>query len=118
MDEASHLTSSLYVARLFPHETDDLVILLALFADTTTLQSTSWETRYLLLLWLSLVSMLPFTLTSIDSIVPFATTSDYVAPTRQSRIEQIGIRYLSCSSKERDGAVALLARFESRYVSD
>lgn len=99
-------------ARLFSHDTHDLVTLLALFSDPATLEATSWETRYILLLWLSLVSMLPFALSSLDNITPRASTSKEV--NSNSRIEEIGFRYLACSSKERNGAVALLSRFESR----
>ena len=102
-------------ARLFPHETDDLVILLEVFDSGLTLDEASWETRYVLLLWLSLVSMLPFALKSLDRLsVP--SSSRTILPTSTSRIEAIGMRYLSCSSKERDGAVALLARYHSRFV--
>jgi hypothetical protein len=99
--------------RLFPHEVDDLSILLQLFEDQSTLESVSWEIRYVLLLWLSLVCILPFALHHLDGTSPSASTSS-AAPV--SKIEIIGKRYLGVSGKERDGAVALLARYYSRSV--
>lgn len=77
---------------MFPHTTTDLAVLLALF-DSPALGDATWETRYILLLWLSLVVMLPFPLPTLD---------------------HIALRYLPESSKERDGAVALLATYYSR----
>lgn len=84
-------------------------MLLELFEDPEALQVVSWETRYILLLWLSLVCMLPFALHLLDGS---AAPSSSTRPT--SKIESIGKRYLGSSSKERDGAVALLARYYSR----
>lgn len=60
--------------------------------------------------------MLPFALKSLDRIEQqIASTS---TATSCSRIEAIGLRFLSCSSKERDGAVILLARYHSRQDSE
>ncbi|KAI5480996.1 tubulin-specific chaperone D [Pseudohyphozyma bogoriensis] len=89
------------ILRLFPHEVTDLGILLSLLSNESTLGATTWETRYILLLWFSLVVMLPFKL---------ATTSQE----KTDGIEVIGMRYLGSASKERDAAVTLLARYYSR----
>lgn len=89
---------------------DDLAVLLELFEDPESLQVVTWETRYILLLWLSLVCMLPFALHLLDGSA--APSSSSTRP--PSKIESIGRRYLGSSSKERDGAAALLARYYSR----
>ncbi|CAM9269553.1 unnamed protein product, partial [Discosporangium mesarthrocarpum] len=55
------------VARLMPHEVGDLEpVIHALEAQDTEDHST-WETRYGLLIWLNLLSLVPFDLSSIDS---------------------------------------------------
>ncbi|KAL8277086.1 hypothetical protein RQP46_010514 [Phenoliferia psychrophenolica] len=91
------------ILRLFPHQVSDLGILLDLFHDTPTLlSSTTWELRYILLLWFSLVAMLPFAL----------------GTTPGDRVKLIGMSFLASASKERDAAVALLARYYSRPDTD
>jgi hypothetical protein len=84
--------------RFFPHQTTDLTLLLSLFSREETLGEASWHTRYVLLLWLSLVVMLPF---KLDEAVP--------------NIKDIGGRYLKAAGKERDAASIVLARLFSRY---
>lgn len=98
--------------RLFPHEVEDLSVLLNLFEEEKLLEATTWEIRYGLLLWLSLVSILPFALDRIDRHKGTGSSSSDVSAF--SEIESIGRKYLSSASKERDGAVALLARYYSR----
>lgn len=110
------------VLRLFPHAVSDLGTLLALFSTLSVLEllpqnpttddkaaGPSWELRYVLLLWLSLVVMLPF---SLEGVGGTAVTAG--APGSQHAIERIGLHYLKQSGKERDAAVVLLARFYSR----
>lgn len=110
--------------RLFPHAVSDLGTLLALFSTLSVLEllpqnpttddkaaGPSWELRYVLLLWLSLVVMLPF---SLEGVGGTAVTAG--APGSQHAIERIGLHYLKQSGKERDAAVVLLARFYSRYT--
>ena len=87
--------------RLFPHEVADLGILLHLFSDPTVLEGATWELRYVLLLWFSLVAMLPFALGAGPSGAG-------------ARVREIGMSYLAESSKERDAAVTLLSRYYSR----
>ncbi|CAN0426439.1 unnamed protein product, partial [Ectocarpus sp. 13 AM-2016] len=55
------------VVRLMPHEAADLEpVIHALQAQDTDDYST-WETRYGLLLWLSMLSLVPFDIDTIDS---------------------------------------------------
>lgn len=101
--------SFLSKVRLFPHEVDDLGILLSIFENTSTLQAASWELRYILLLWLSLVALLPFSFASIDH-----REHDSSSGKMLGKIERIGLRYLGVPGKEREGAIAVLARYYSR----
>ncbi|CEQ43072.1 SPOSA6832_04967 [Sporobolomyces salmonicolor] len=104
------------IVRFFPHEVTDLVLLVRLLSPsssspssstapsaTAEIASSSWELRYVLLLWLSVAVRLPFDLARLD-------------PGTGEAIEEVGMRYLGTASKERDGATEVLARFYARRV--
>lgn len=86
--------------RFFPHEVTDLSALLQLLEPPETLNAASWYLRYILLLWLSVACRVPFDLAHL--------------PGADEAISAISYRYLNEASKERDGAIALLARYHSR----
>lgn len=67
-----------------------------------------WALRYIMMLWLSLVSMLPFDLAQFD---------DESEPGHAARsLELIGKTYLGKAGLERDGAALLLSRLYMRWV--
>ncbi|KAJ3414764.1 hypothetical protein HDV05_006103 [Chytridiales sp. JEL 0842] len=70
-----------------------------------------WETRYILLVWLSLIVMIPFDLISIDSSAmdPTGTTKGLI----QSIIDTAK-NYLAFSGKEHEAAAILLTRLLTR----
>jgi hypothetical protein len=71
--------------------------------DALTVSST-WELRYVLLLWLSLVCMIPFDLSKFDrQEMPVA-----------DQIEAVGRRFLGASGKERDAAAVMLGKLFQR----
>lgn len=90
---------------LFPHEVLDLSTLLRALTDEHAVASATWQTRYILLLWLSLVCRLPFALERLGSGAGAGAGGMIVL---------LGMKYLRSSSKESQGAVALLARYYSR----
>ena len=53
--------------KLFTHDTTDLHPTLNRLVDMDPTDYTAWHQRYILLLWLSLICMLPFDLASDDS---------------------------------------------------
>ena len=67
-----------------------------------------WETRYVLLLWLSLICMIPFDLKKVDSGDSARTLMD--------RLSKIGEIYLGSTGKEYESAAVLLTRLLTRYV--
>ncbi|CAJ0628721.1 15288_t:CDS:10 [Entrophospora sp. SA101] len=69
-----------------------------------------WETRYVLLIWLSLISMIPFDLKTVDSRT--STGSDKI-PLVENMI-RLSKFYLEATGKERDGAAILLSRLLTR----
>ncbi|CAO1633061.1 unnamed protein product [Sympodiomycopsis kandeliae] len=102
------------VVRYFPHEVADVVptitTLLPYVEDATHLNESQvaldWKARYILLLWLSLVCMIPFELHKFKSPVPTSSTSDVVV-----RICQ---HFLSSAGKERDAAAVTLGKLFQR----
>lgn len=68
-----------------------------------------WETRYVILLWLSLIVMNPFDLSIVDS---YAKTGQTLA---EKMVEE-GTNCLGEPGKVRDGAAVFLARMLTRYI--
>ncbi|KIO29269.1 hypothetical protein M407DRAFT_21660 [Tulasnella calospora MUT 4182] len=91
--------------RFFPHTTEDLEVALAYLSTQDATASMNWETRYIVLLWLSLVAMLPFDLAQFDRGNPGSTFE---------RLEAAGKTNLEKAGLEREGAALLLTRLYSR----
>ncbi|CAH7670598.1 armadillo-type protein [Phakopsora pachyrhizi] len=106
--------------RFFPHDVQDLPIVLSIFNIPDSLTSPkaainnkfvdtrSWELRYILLLWLSLICMIPFDLSQFDQLLPNQEIST------SEQIEKIGWTYQGFPGKERDSAALVLARLMMR----
>ncbi|CAG8507035.1 2498_t:CDS:10, partial [Acaulospora morrowiae] len=71
---------------------------------------TEWETRYVLLIWLSLICMIPFDLKTVDSL---AVAGGNKFPLVDHMID-LAKFYLKVTGKERDGAAVLLSRLLTR----
>ncbi|KAH8924896.1 ARM repeat-containing protein [Atractiella rhizophila] len=99
-----------YIVHYFPHSVSDLSLLLRLFSLIPTPDSVIWQINYDLLLWLSLVVTLPFSLSSFDTL-PLPSSSP---TTTVERIEYVAFTHLHRSSKDRDAAVRLLSSLYSR----
>ncbi|KAI8620187.1 tubulin folding cofactor D C terminal-domain-containing protein [Chytriomyces sp. MP71] len=99
------------VVKFFSHEAADLEPVLAHLLATPE-DFGIWESRYILLLWLSLVVMIPFDLKTIDSsegVGETETTGSLV----DSIVEQ-GKLFLGYAGKEYEGAAILLTRLLTR----
>lgn len=100
------------VIRFLPHEVVDMEPVLALIDMQDPSDVECWQTRYMLLLWLSMVSMIPFDLRRLDSNL---NTGDGNAKQPvMERILSIAQLYLSVGDKCRDAAAYLLSRFLTR----
>lgn len=89
-----------FSAKLFPHEIVDLE---PLFEIYKTIPANEWETKYILLLWLSMIVINPFDLTVVD-------------PTNQlprKMLEECKAQ-LSEPGKTRDSASLLISRLLTR----
>ena len=67
----------------------------------------TWETRYVLLLWLSIISMIPFDLTRMDGTVVGGASGHQRTI---DRIIEVAKTYLHVTDKSRDAAAMLLAK--------
>ncbi|PPR01746.1 hypothetical protein CVT24_001566 [Panaeolus cyanescens] len=118
---AIHLTSMLYcyikfrgykaIIRFFPHEIADLSIALDFMQlpEGLVQKSYQWPLRYVMLLWLYLICMIPFDLAQFDD-------ADNRGKTAQT-IESVAKKYIGNPGLERQGAALLLARLYMRKDS-
>ncbi|PCH40083.1 ARM repeat-containing protein [Wolfiporia cocos MD-104 SS10] len=96
------------ITRFFPHEVSDLSIALdyMLSPESPVHKPPCWALRYVVLLWLSLICMIPFDLEQFDE-------RDSVGETA-AKLESLGKVYLSKAGLEKEGAAILLSRLYTR----
>ena len=104
----SHLfkvRGSKIVVKFLPHEVEDLERVVGLLQDQDPNDPVNWETRYILLLWLSIIVLIPFDMKRFDGgdKAPFT-----------DRILSLCKRYLSTRDKCRDAAARLVSAFLTR----
>lgn len=107
------------IVHFFPHEVADLEPTLALLQQQDMDAYETWETRYGLLLWMSVIVLIPFDLTTVDSSLTQdaqSTSSDATAGRVGiiSSLISLGSRYLSDTGPPREGAAVMLAKLFSR----
>ncbi|NXP27375.1 TBCD protein, partial [Scytalopus superciliaris] len=94
---------------LFPHEVRDLQPVLDMLAEQNPRDSETWETRYMLLLWLSMICLIPFDLARFDGNL-ISEEGKARQPTMDCILE-IAKCYLVVSDKARDAAAVLVSKF-------
>ncbi|KZS90474.1 TBCD protein [Sistotremastrum niveocremeum HHB9708] len=96
------------IIRFFPHQVVDIPVALGFMHSSSSpvQEATQWPLRYIVLLWLGLVCMIPFDLKRFDS-----PGTDIA-----SDLHAMGLKYLGTPGLEREGAALLLARLYSRHV--
>ncbi|XP_069510643.1 tubulin-specific chaperone D isoform X2 [Ambystoma mexicanum] len=98
--------------RLFPHEVVNVHPVLDMLAAQNPKDHETWESRYMLLLWLSMTCLIPFDLSRLDGNI-----ASEIGPTRMSIMDQIlhvAEFYLVVSDKARDAAAVLVSKFITR----
>ncbi|KAI0372156.1 TBCD protein [Pilatotrama ljubarskyi] len=96
------------ITRFFPHEIADLTVVLDYITapNSPAQDPTQWPLRYAVLLWLSLVCMIPFDLEQFDEAGHVGETA--------TRIEDIAKSFLGKAGVDREGAAILLSRLYMR----
>ncbi|NXJ05114.1 TBCD protein, partial [Odontophorus gujanensis] len=95
--------------RQFPHEVTDLQPVLNMIVDQDPKDCETWETRYMLLLWLSMICLTPFDLARFDGNI--LSEEGHARVPTMDRILEIAKCYLVVSDKARDAAAVLVSKF-------
>ncbi|XP_063077112.1 tubulin-specific chaperone D [Engraulis encrasicolus] len=98
--------------QLLPHEVADMQPVLDLLCRQDPQDSETWETRYMLLLWLSMTCLIPFDLSRLDGNLN--SDPGQVRESIMDRILAVAKSYLTVSDKSRDAAAVLVSKFVTR----
>ncbi|KAM9296416.1 tubulin-specific chaperone D [Gastrophryne carolinensis] len=98
--------------RLFPHEVVDVHPVLEMIHAQNPSDHETWETRYMLLLWLSMACLIPFDLSRLDGSL--STVGGQKRQSTMDNILDVAKSYLLVSDKARDGAAVLVSKFITR----
>lgn len=97
------------IVTYLPHEVMDLLPVLRMLEKQDTTDIETWETRYVLLIWLSIISKIPFPLSRLE-------TDEQIDPEKTIIVRIVRICQLYCFSKDSCSiaAVFLIANFLTR----
>uniref|UniRef100_A0A8D3C4N8 Tubulin-specific chaperone D n=1 Tax=Scophthalmus maximus TaxID=52904 RepID=A0A8D3C4N8_SCOMX len=98
--------------QLFPHEVADLKPVLDLLSRQDPKDSETWETRFMLLLWLSMTCLLPFDLSRMDGHLE--SDGSMAREPTMDRILAIVKSYLVVTDSPRNAAPLLVSKFMTR----
>uniref|UniRef100_A0A3Q3WQ25 Tubulin-specific chaperone D n=1 Tax=Mola mola TaxID=94237 RepID=A0A3Q3WQ25_MOLML len=98
--------------QLFPHEVADVQPVLELLSWQDPKDNETWETRYMLLLWLSMTCLIPFDLYRLDGNLE--SDGNKVRQPTMDRILAIAKSYLLVSDTPRNAASVLVSKFMTR----
>uniref|UniRef100_A0A3B4CNB4 Tubulin-specific chaperone D n=1 Tax=Pygocentrus nattereri TaxID=42514 RepID=A0A3B4CNB4_PYGNA len=98
--------------QLFPHEVADMQPVLDLLCRQDPKDTETWETRYMLLLWLSMTCLIPFDLSRLDGHLN--SEPGLNREPIMDRILAVAKTYLRVSDKSRDAASVLVSKFVTR----
>ncbi|XP_062389202.1 tubulin-specific chaperone D [Sardina pilchardus] len=100
--------------QLLPHEVADVQPVLDLLCRQDPKDTETWETRYMLLLWLSMTCLIPFDLSRLDGHLNSDSDSAQGREPIMDRILAVAKSYLAVSDKSRDAASVLVSKFVTR----
>ncbi|XP_061567171.1 tubulin-specific chaperone D [Cololabis saira] len=98
--------------QLFPHEVSDVQPVLELLSRQDPSDSETWETRYMLLLWLSMTCLIPFNLSLLDGHLE--SDCGKAKEPIMDQILAIAKLYLAVNDSPRDAATVLVSKFMTR----
>ncbi|CAI2185044.1 20232_t:CDS:10 [Funneliformis geosporum] len=99
------------IVKFFTHEVSDLEPTFYFLVALDPKDYEIWETRYVLLIWLSLICIIPFDLKTVDSRVNGGESNKFPLVDHMIGLSKF---YLKATGKERDGAAVLLSRLLTR----
>uniref|UniRef100_A0A7N9AZ55 Tubulin-specific chaperone D n=1 Tax=Mastacembelus armatus TaxID=205130 RepID=A0A7N9AZ55_9TELE len=98
--------------QLFPHEVADVQPVLDLLTRQDPKDSETWETRYMLLLWLSMTCLIPFDLSRLDGHLE--SGGGKAREPIMDQILAIAKSYLVVRGSSRNAASVLVSKFMTR----
>lgn len=98
------------IIRHLPHEVADFEPVLQLLETQDPSESATWTTRYVLLLWLSIIVMIPFHMSRLDGF------EESRQKTVMDRMMDVCKTYVIVADKCRDAASYLNSRFLTRLM--
>ncbi|XP_078140613.1 tubulin-specific chaperone D [Centroberyx gerrardi] len=98
--------------QLFPHEVANVQPVLDLLSRQDPKDTEIWETRYMLLLWLSMTCLIPFDLSRLDGHLE--SDGGQAREPIMDRILAIAKSYLTVTDSSRDAASVLVSKFMTR----
>lgn len=88
--QISNVRTYKVLVKFLPHELSDLEFALVALEKQQISDSTNWETRYMLLLWMSILILNPFHMSRLDAFSPTTTNPDHIGElTKMERIYKI-----------------------------
>lgn len=102
------------VVKMLPHEVSDFEPTLMLLQSQDRADHATWETRYVLLLWLSMLCLVPFDLNTIDSSITTAADTINGNISIVSNIVTLCKEYLGDPGSTQVAASVCLSRLLSR----
>ncbi|XP_076000316.1 tubulin-specific chaperone D [Genypterus blacodes] len=98
--------------QLFPHEVSDVQPVLDLLSRQDPKDTGIWETRYMLLLWLSMTCLIPFDLSRLDGHLE--ADCGHARESTMDRILAVAKSYLMVRDSSRFAAAVLVSKFMTR----
>lgn len=115
-----------HVVKLFPHEVSHIEACMRLLGCQDEKDFGNWETRYILMIWLCVLCIIPFDICSMDSSLSSNSMTDGTliggngsaeTSTRLTLVQQIvsiSLSYMSDAGPTRDAASACLSTLLTR----
>uniref|UniRef100_M4AEN6 Tubulin-specific chaperone D n=1 Tax=Xiphophorus maculatus TaxID=8083 RepID=M4AEN6_XIPMA len=98
--------------QLLPHEVSDVHPVLEMISRQDPKDLKTWETRYMLLLWLSMTCLIPFDLSRLDGHLE--SEGVRIKEPVMERILAVAKTYLLAMGSPRDAAPVLVSKFMTR----
>ncbi len=115
-----------HVVKLFPHEVSHLEPVLSILLHSDRKDYATWETRFILLLWLNILCLIPFDICSMDSTLQTITLTSDQLPTASDSQSSILVNqivnvcklYLSDTGPTREASSSCLSALLTRPDMD
>jgi tubulin-specific chaperone D len=104
--------------KYLPHELSDLDFVLELLEAQDIATSVNWETRYMLLLWMSILVLNPFHLSRLDAFTPAAEPNNGNSFNHVGRVTKMERIYQVCkaSCQSNDTCSSVAAFLSAKYL--